>query len=139
MFCPLPLFGVAVFFPIFWVGLLRCYLLVAPSGWCCSLSLFERQLNGANEWNQVAVKQSEAYESEVVHCWGGGVFLPSTFGVAVFSPVFTSGVEVFSLLIRLGGKVFAPLPCWEMVFSRLLCLGVRCFPSSVASNLCLLI
>ena len=114
-----------------------------------------RQLNGANEWKQVAVKQSEANESEVVHCWGGGVFLPSTFGVAVFSPyipchlwggVFSALLllyGVFSLLIRLGGARFSPsLPGSPMlgdgVFPPPL-FGWRCFPSSVASNLCLLI
>ena len=98
-----------------------------------------RQLNGANEWNQVAVKQSEANESEVVHCWGGGVFLPPSFGVAVFSRPSSP----------LGGGVFPPLPFGVQCFhpSTILGDGVfppplfgwRCFPSSVASNLCLLI
>ena len=99
-----------------------------------------RQLNGANEWNQVAVKQSEANESEVVHCWGGGVFLPPSFWVAVFSPYFPCRMEVFSLLFRLGGSVFRPSPplrwwffpsssVWVARFSPLSHVGRWCFPA----------
>ena len=58
----------------------------------------ERQLNGPNELNQVAVKQSEVNESAVV-----------LFSVVVFS-FFRLGGGVFSRHSLKGGSVFPPPP-----------------------------
>ena len=109
VFCPLPLFGVAVFFPIFWVGCCGVAFsslllggVVLSSSWCCQIctsplwmvvfSPFLKELNGANELNQVAVKQSEANEREVA--------------------VSSSWVVVFSSLLCLSGGAFLPLSLW---------------------------
>ena len=55
-------------------------------GWW-SFSPNERQLDGANELNQVAAKQSDANESKgVLLGGGGGAFLPPSVWVAVFAP-----------------------------------------------------
>ena len=137
----LPVFlWVLVFFLTFGMELLWCCLLFAPSGWCCSLSLllvvflpFERQLNGANELNQVAVKQSGPF-------FGGGVFLPPPIRWRCLfspSPPFASRVEVFSLLLLFRWRCFPSLPFCEAVLSYLSPLqgGAR----SVAVNLLLLI
>ena len=54
-------------------------------GWW-SFSPIERQLDGANELNQVAAKQSDANESKVALLRSGGVFPPPSVWVAVFAP-----------------------------------------------------
>ena len=115
--------GVVVVLPSlrsFWVVLFSLPSLVVvrfvrlPCGWW-SFS-FERQLNGANELNQVAVKQSEANESKVVLFRMVVVFPSSSVWVAVFS-LFLSpfGSLVFFLLLLFGWRCFPPFSAFRVV------------------------
>ena len=67
----------------------------------------ERKLGGANELNQVAVKQSEAIECKVV-----------LFGVVVFSFLLRLGGGGFPRLLLEGGVFPPPLFGWRYFPSK---------------------
>ena len=118
------------FLPIFWVGLLWCCIIFAPSGWCCSVLIFlvlsdlyvssvggglspllKDNFDGANELNQVAVMQMKVK-------W-------SFWEVLVLSLTLPFGWRCLLPLKFLRGGVFTP-----PLFGR------RCFPDSLPSGWC---
>ena len=114
--------GVAVFCIFGWgccgvaFSPLFCQICMSPL-WVPVFNPFQRQLGGAHELNQVAVKQSGANENKVVLFGRLWCFpLSSSVWVAVFSPISVFGWRCFSLLFQcfrrslLLGGVFSPPP-----------------------------